>query len=185
VTLIVVLEVDQLLGLPDFRAGERAFQLLVQSAGRAGRAELSGRVIMQTMRPGHEVLSAAINQDYAAFVKHELEFRKIHAYPPFSRMIAIEINSTNEQRLNKLVAEMESWLERGSSSRPDLFRQVRMLGPAIPPIETIRGRHRRQLIFSSPLVPPLRAVVSWFARDFQKLGGDMRMRIDVDPQSLI
>ena len=185
VTLIVVLEVDQLLGLPDFRAGERAFQLLVQSAGRAGRAELSGRVIMQTMRPNHQVLAAAIRQDYAAFVDHELEFRRAHSYPPFARMIAIEFNSTNIQKLNKLVEEMESWLENGAKARPELFKQVRMLGPAVPPIETIRGRHRRQVIFSSPQLPPLRTLVGWFARDFQKLGGDLRMRIDVDPQSLI
>ncbi|MBM4251091.1 MAG: primosomal protein N' [Deltaproteobacteria bacterium] len=185
VTLIVVLEVDQLLGLPDFRAGERAFQLLVQSAGRAGRAALSGHVIMQTMRPSHAVLAAAINQDYAAFVKHELDFRKNHAYPPFVRMIAVEVNSANLLRLNKLAFEIESWLEQGAARRPELFAQVRMLGPAVPPIETIRGRHRRQLIFSSPQVSPLRTMVGWFLRDFQKLGGDLRMRIDVDPQSLI
>ena len=185
VTLIVILEVDQLLGLPDFRAGERAFQLLVQAAGRAGRAEMPGRVLMQTMRPEHNVVAAAVRQDYAAFVEQEIMFRQAHAYPPFSRMIAIEFNSPDQNKLRTLCDRVEAWMEQIAQSQPDLVRQVRLLGPAVPPIETIRGRHRRQLIFMSSQIQAMRTLVAQFTRDFSALSGDVRMRIDVDPQSLI
>jgi primosomal protein N' (replication factor Y) len=185
VTLIVILEVDQLLGLPDFRAGERAFQLLVQAAGRAGRAQLPGRVLMQTIRPDHPIINAAMTQDYAAFVSQELAFRRAHAYPPYSRMIAFELNSPYEARLGALAGRIEAWIEKLAAEQPSLVQPVRILGPASPPIETIRGRHRRQLIFSSPQIASLRGLASRFAAAFEELPHDVRLRIDVDPQSLI
>ena len=185
VTLIVILEVDQLLGLPDFRAGERTFQLIVQAAGRAGRAEHAGQVLIQTMREDHPVVNAAVHHDYQSFVERELLFRQQHAYPPFARMIAIEFNGPDQGRLDQLCRRIEDWIEQMAEIQPQRVRQVRLLGPAIPPIETIRGRHRRQLIFTSEHQEPLRALVAQFAATFQKQPGDVRMRIDVDPQSLI
>ena len=185
VTLIVILEVDQLLGLPDFRAGERTFQLIVQAAGRAGRAEHAGRVLIQTMREDHPVVTAAVQHDYQSFVERELAFRQQHAYPPFARMIAVEFNGPDRGRLDQLTRRIEGWIEQMAEAQPQRVRQVRLLGPAIPPIETIRGRHRRQLIFASEHLEPLRALVAQFAATFHKQPGDVRMRIDVDPQSLI
>lgn len=185
VTLIVILEVDQLLGLPDFRAGERTFQLIVQAAGRAGRAELAGRVLIQTMRSNHPVVISAISQDYAGFAARELTFRKAHAYPPFARMIAIEINSPDKNKLSELCQRIENWVEHMASMKPDMVAKVRVLGPAAPPIETIRGRHRRTVIFSSDDTQALRTMAHQFVATFHKLPNDVRLKIDVDPQSLI
>ena len=185
VTLIVILEVDQLLGLPDFRAGERTFQLVVQAAGRAGRAELPGKVLLQTLRASHPVVTAAIAQDYKAFAERELSFRRQHAYPPFARMIALELNSPDQPRLVELCRRMEAWAEQMALMQPELVAKVRLLGPSVPPIERVRSRYRRTMIFSSDLTQPLRQLVGMFLATFQKLPADVRLRIDVDPQSLI
>lgn len=185
VTLIAILEVDQLLELPDFRAGERTFQLIVQAAGRAGRAQLAGEVMIQTMRADHPVVGNAIRQDYKAFAEAELKFRSLHQYPPFARMIAFEINSEDRNRLQQLMRRIESWVEQMAALKPDLLARVRVLGPAVPPIETIRLRHRRSLIFSSPHIEPLRQMAHAFLSAFSKLPHDVRLKIDVDPQSLI
>lgn len=185
VTLIVILEVDQLLGLPDFRAGERTFQLVVQAAGRAGRAELAGNVLIQSLRSGHPVVAAAINQDFKGFAERELEFRRVQSYPPFHRMIAIEFNGTDKNKLIQFCQRMDAWFERVAEMKPELVKLVRVLGPAVPPIETIRNRHRRSIIFSSASNESLRSLVGMFTHAFSKLPGDIRLRIDVDPQSLI
>ena len=185
VTLIAILEVDQLLDLPDFRAGERTFQLIVQAAGRAGRAELPGEVLIQTTRLAHPVVAAAIRQDYAAFAKAELQFREAHLYPPFARMIALEVTSEDRRKLDDLMRRIEAWIEQLASLKPDLLAKVRVLGPAVPPIETIRRRHRRNVIFSSAAVEPLRQLTGHFLTVFAKLSGDFRLKVDVDPQSLI
>jgi primosomal protein N' (replication factor Y) len=185
VTLIVILEVDQLLGLPDFRAGERTFQLVVQAAGRAGRADLAGKVLIQTLRPQHPVVSAAVNQDYHTFAERELDFRKMQAYPPFQRMIAVEFNGTDKVKLQQFCQRMEAWFDQIAAMKPELVKTVRILGPAVPPIETIRNRHRRSVIFSSGNNDALRSLVGMFVQTYGKLPGDIRMRIDVDPQSLI
>jgi primosomal protein N' (replication factor Y) len=185
VTLIVILEVDQLLGLPDFRAGERTFQLVVQAAGRAGRAELAGKVMIQSLRAGHPVVVSAVSQNYKEFAERELKFRRVQDYPPFHRMIAIEFNGTDKAKLLQFCQKMDTWFDQVAALKPELVKSVRVLGPAVPPIETIRNRHRRSIIFSSAQNEALRSLVGMFTHAFQKPPGDIRMRIDVDPQSLI
>jgi primosomal protein N' (replication factor Y) len=185
VTLIAILEVDQLLGLPDFRAGERTFQLIVQAAGRAGRAEQAGRVLIQTLRPQHPVVTTAMAQDFKLFAQTELKFRRTHAYPPFARLIAVEFNSPDLKKLSQLTRHMEGWFDQMATIKPALLSKVRVLGPSIPPIETIRGRHRRTVLFSATQQEPLRQLTQQFLSIFQKLPTDVRMKIDVDPQSLI
>src|SRR5690606_26186665 len=128
VTLIAILEVDQLLGLPDFRAGERTFQLIVQAAGRAGRAEQAGRVLIQTMRPGHPVVATAMTQDYRRFAESELSFRRVHAYPPFARLIAVEINSPDRRKLSDVAHRIEGWLDQMAMLKPELLAKVRVMG---------------------------------------------------------
>jgi len=185
VTLIVILEVDQLLGLPDFRAGERTFQLIVQAAGRAGRANLPGHVLIQAVRATHPVVMAAVDQDFDTFLKRELEFRRQHAYPPFTRAIAIEFTSPDIPLLSDLTHRIEQWFESLIQLKPALMASIRVLGPSVPAIETIRGRHRRMLLLSSHEVEHLRQVTKQFLNSFQKLPSKVRMTVDVDPQSLI
>ncbi len=185
VTLIAILEVDQLLNLPDFRAGERTFQLLVQASGRVGRAEHTGRVIIQTSKQDDLVVRDALSHDYMTFAEREWKFREQLNYPPFSRMIAIEFNSKDQKALSQLVDQIHGWCDQYEKVDPNALKEVEVLGPSIPPIETIRGRHRRMIILSSAAIDPLRQVGQQFVKSFKKLPADIRMKVDVDPQSLI
>jgi primosomal protein N' (replication factor Y) len=185
VTLIVILEADQVLNLPDFRAGERTFQLLVQASGRAGRAGLRGRVMIQSVHPGHPVVQAAIQQNYELFANRELDFRAAQHYPPFSRMIAVEFNGPDAKIIRAFASDIERWMERLSHEHPQLTASLRILGPTAPPIEIIRGRTRRQLLFIGETQRQLREVVTALLNAFPRLPKDVRMRVDVDPQSLL
>ncbi len=185
VTLIAILEVDQLLELPDFRSGERTFQLIVQAAGRAGRAEKAGRVLIQSARTNHPVIRLALAQDFRAFAERELSFRKAHGYPPFARMIAVEFNGTDFNAVRSMQGRLEEWLERTAVQEPGMFQGIRVLGPSVPPIEMVRGRLRRQVIFVGEQPGSLRRLAQKTLQNFGKLPGDMRIKIDVDPQSLI
>lgn len=185
VTLVAVLDVDQSLDLPDFRAGERAFQLIVQSAGRAGRGSDPGQVLLQCSRTGHPVIASASAQNYRSFASYELGFRQAHGYPPFGKMIAIEFNSEDIKAIDALKSRLQSWTRKLQTSRPDLSKKVRLLGPSPPPLELVRGRHRLHFLFLCPDRAPLWAVVKALCEDFKKLPAQIRMLVDVDPQSLL
>lgn len=185
VTLIVVLEVDQALLLPDFRAGERTFQLIVQAAGRAGRAENPGHVLIQTQKSDHPILASALAQDYASFAQRELEFRRRHLYPPFSRMVCVEFSDPDSKVLESVTARVERWLDRLGTLKPELLRAVRILGPAAPPLEKVRSRYRKVLVLASADAEPLKLLASMLLQAFSGLPGDTRLRVDVDPQSLL
>ena len=185
VTLIALIEVDQQLALPDFRAGEKTFQLIVQAAGRAGRAEHPGRVIIQCARPDHPVVTTAIRQDYKTFANHELAFRRIHDYPPFGKIIAFEWTSKDKVHLDKMSEQVERWFEQLALISPQLLSHVKVLGPSIPAIEMLRGRHRRTLILISKEQTAIRRVAVLLREQCDRLPGDVRMTIDIDPQSLI
>lgn len=185
VTLICILEVDQVLNLPDFRAGERAFQLMVQASGRAGRGEHSGCVMIQTQKPDHPILQAGLGQDFQAFWQDQELFRRQHGYPPFGRMILFEYSGTRKDQLDELMRAIDRWIGEGFKRSPEPLKALQVLGPAVPPIEMIRGRLRRTLL----MISTDRKILAWFAQQlrsaFAELKGDLRLRIDVDPQSLM
>ncbi|HYX39177.1 MAG TPA: primosomal protein N' [Oligoflexus sp.] len=185
VTLICILEVDQVLNLPDFRAGERAFQLMVQASGRAGRGEHSGCVMIQTQKPDHPILQAGIQHDFQAFWQDQEPFRRQHGYPPFGRMILFEYSGTRKDQLDELMRSIDRWISESLKRSASTLQALQVLGPAVPPIEMIRGRLRRTLL----LVSADRKILAWFAQQlrsaFAELKGDLRLRIDVDPQSLM
>ncbi len=185
VTLIVLLEVDQQLDLPDFRAGERTFQLIVQAAGRAGRAELPGRVLVQTHRGEHPVIIDSIRQDYEAFAQRELTFRQAHIYPPFGRLVYLEITSVDRSALDQFCQRLQRWLDALAEAHPEALTGVRLLGPSVPAVEIIRGRHRRTLLLSAEQMKPLIGLVNRITNVFDRLPADLRLRIDVDPQTLM
>ncbi|MCX6123512.1 MAG: primosomal protein N', partial [Proteobacteria bacterium] len=183
VTLICILEVDQLLGLPDFRGGERTFQLLVQAAGRAGRGEHAGNVLVQSMRSNHPIVQEALKQDFLAFAEGELRFRKAMGYPPFGRMTLFEFNGTDRVKLDHWCVSLENILDQRLQKNPGLIPQVRVLGPAAAAIEVIRGRTRRTIIVLSGSHQVTRLVSSWILEETKRLPGDIRFKVDVDPQS--
>src|SRR5216110_3048949 len=106
VTLVGVISVDAGLALPDFRAAERAFQLITQVAGRAGRGELGGRVLIQTYHPGHYVLRLAPAQDYRGFYEEEIRHRRNHGYPPFVALALMLIRHKDRSRANAIAHEL-------------------------------------------------------------------------------
>jgi primosomal protein N' (replication factor Y) len=185
VTLICILEVDQVLNLPDFRAGERAFQLMVQASGRAGRGEHSGCVMVQTQKPDHPILQAGLQHNFQAFWLDQEPFRRQHGYPPFGRMILFEYSGTRKDQLDDLMRSIDRWVSESLKRSAASLQALQVLGPAVPPIEMIRGRLRRTLL----LVSADRKILAWFAQQlrtaFAELKGDLRLRIDVDPQSLM
>ena len=183
VTLTVILEIDQLLSLPDFRAGERAFQLMVQAGGRAGRGQLKGKVMVQTAKPQHPIIKAGLAQDFDTFVSHELSFRKNQGYPPYTKMAAIELSASCPSTINHMNHTVESWVDAQLATKTPLPLQI--LGPSVPPIDTIRGRSRRSVVFFAEQMDPLRQCLGRFLYQHTTWPKDGRMKVDVDPQVMI
>jgi len=182
VTLVGVLLADVALSMPDFRASERAFQLLTQVAGRAGRGTLPGRVMVQTYRPSHHSLVAAAQHDYASFAPVELEARRELGYPPFTRLAALRLEGPDGDRTGALAESLSARL------RP-LCEQsgVQLRGPAPAPLERLRDRYRWQIILSAPRSSALHAVVQ-AAQGFWRAASEarsIRLVVDVDPVSML
>lgn len=144
VTLVGVVSVDVGLSLPDFRAAERTFQLLTQVAGRAGRGDRPGRVLIQTYHPQHYALACASKQDYDEFYRREIEFRRTMHYPPFSALINILVHDKDYDKANKAAAELARELREASRDGV-----ARVLGPAPAPIARLKGEHRFQILIKS------------------------------------
>ena len=173
VTLVGVVNADTSLNLPDFRAGERTFQLLSQVAGRAGRGTAGGRVFIQTFSPEHYAIQAAAEQDYAAFYEKEMNYRRQLHNPPFSRLALLVYAHTNEGRCQQEAERMRRLLiqERDARGTADMA----VLGPAPAYIQRLRGRFRWQLVLRGSALPaflaPIQFPQGWI--------------VDIDPVSLI
>jgi primosomal protein N' (replication factor Y) len=148
VTLVGVISADVALGLPDYRTGERAFQLLAQVAGRAGRGLLGGRVIMQTYQPQHYAIQAAADHDYATFYLEEIRFRTQHMLPPFRRLaklvLADPIADRGKRQAEQLVAELRVHV------RDKVLGATELIGPVPPYFSRVDGRYRWQIIIRTP-----------------------------------
>jgi len=144
VTLAGVISADTGLNLPDFRAGERTFQLLCQVAGRAGRGFVAGRVIIQTYSPEHYAVQAASRHDYLAFYGQEINYRREFGYPPFSHLARLTFSHTNAVTCHKEVERMSQLLvtERDRRGIPDL----RLIGPVPAFVPRLRGHYRWQIV---------------------------------------
>ena len=172
VTLVGAVSADVGLNIPDYRAGERAFQLLCQVAGRAGRGTSPGRVIVQTYQPENYAVRAAATQDYRAFYDEELAFRREQADPPFGRLIRLLYSHTNqaicERDARKLGAAVRRYMEESGTSDTDVLGPT----PAYPP--RLRGHYRWHIVLRGPNP---RAVLD-------KLTIPQGWTIDVDPVAL-
>ena len=184
VTLAAVLLADLSLNVPDFRAAERTLQLLVQVAGRAGRGEAPGRVVVQTLRPGHPSLVASARHDYVGFMAGELERRRTLGYPPFTRLVNLRLDGREAASVERAARELGARLRR--RARTLGLGDESVLGPAPPPLERVRGRYRWQVLLRSADVRALRALAR-FAR--AAMGPESRsgprLVIDVDPYSML
>jgi len=184
VTLVAVLLADLSLNLPDFRAAERTFQLLVQVAGRAGRGDTPGRVVVQTFRPEHPSVAAAAHHDYAGFMARELDRRRALGYPPFARLVNLRLDGHDGAAVERAARELAGRMRRRA---PELgLGEESVVGPAPPPLERVRGRWRWQILLRSGDVRALRTLA---AAARSALPGatraPVRLVIDVDPYSML
>jgi primosomal protein N' (replication factor Y) len=183
VALVAVLLADVSINVPDFRAAERTFQLLVQVAGRAGRGEIAGRVVVQTLRPGHPSLVAAARHDYVGFMRDELERRRALGYPPFTRLVNVRVDGPDNDAVERTTDELARMLRRQASALG--LGAETVLGPAPPPLERVRGRYRWQVLLRGSDVPALRRLAR-AARAWEPnvRRARLRLAIDVDPYGI-
>jgi len=179
VTLAAVLSADFILGMPDFRAAERVFQLVTQAAGRAGRGAKAGRVILQSYHPEHYAVAASMGHDYRAFYARDIRYRKAMGYPPVEALARIEIRARDPARLDLLTAELSRLL------KPAAERGVRCFGPVDAPLPRLEGRHRRHALLRAPQRNRLRA----FLEELLSRGLQRRVPheclVEVDPYNLL
>ena len=173
VTLVGVVSADTSLNLPDFRAGERTFQLLTQVAGRAGRSVLGGKVILQTYAPDHYAIQAASRHDYRAFYEREIAFRREQNYPPFSRLIRLLYANSSEKRAQEAANQMQRMLATRIAQRG--LPALDLIGPAPAFFHRVRGEYRYQLIVRGADPHAL----------LQDIAMPLGWRVDVDPVSVL
>jgi primosomal protein N' (replication factor Y) len=142
ITLVGILCADLSLNFPDFRAGERTFQLLAQVAGRAGRGKQPGRVILQSYNPTHFCITAAANQTYEDFYKQEIAFRKALHYPPYTRLVQILITGKDKIKTAQCAKSMGAICGRLQRQNHVFSRQIQTLGPVPAPVARIQNRYR-------------------------------------------
>ncbi len=182
VTLVGVINADAALSIPDFRAAERAFQLLVQVGGRAGRGESAGRVLIQTYDPDHAAIGFAVTHDVQGFIARELKDRKELGYPPFARMALVRVDAPDEEEARQATAELAR-IARDTAVRTSA--RVEILGPAPAPLQRLRNRWRFRLMLRALDRSSLRAVLVPLDRARGTLSGRVRSAIDVDPVQLL
>ncbi|EYF00439.1 Helicase PriA essential for oriC/DnaA-independent DNA replication [Chondromyces apiculatus DSM 436] len=182
VTLVGVVNADAALSIPDFRAAERGFQLLVQVAGRAGRRDRPGKVLIQTRNPGHPAVSFAAAHDVEGFLTRELADREEVGYPPFARLALIRVDAPDEQVARDAIGKLAA---QARTSPEGLARRVDVLGPSAAPIAKLRGRFRFRVLLRAAERGPLRAAVAAVMAVKDDVDRSVRVVIDIDPVAML
>ena len=179
VTLVGLVNADVGLGMPDFRAAERTFQLLTQAAGRAGRGDLPGIVYLQTINPEHYAIRCAAAQDYARFYQKELEFRRLMRYPPFSALANVLVRHANQEDALRLAAELGALLEPAPEG-------IKVLGPAEAPVARLKREFRYQLLIKAASRQRLNETLGRIRRHALDVKWPATaLVVDVDPLTLL
>jgi primosomal protein N' (replication factor Y) len=181
VTLVGVISGDTALALPDFRAAERTFQLITQVAGRAGRGDAPGRVVLQTFLPDDPTIQFAIKQDYVGFARRELALRREIPLPPFNRMVRIILRDQDAEKLHALGDTLAAAVNDAVAAVGD---GVTVKGPMPCPISRIAGYFRNQIVLTSARANQLQRVLAR-VRQEKGLAKSDRIAVDVDPVSLL
>jgi len=189
VTLVGVVQADLGLGVPDFRASERTFQLLAQVAGRAGRGDRRGRVIFQTYRPDHPAVAAAARHDYEAFAAAELREREELAYPPYSRMAVVRLEGIDRAGVEQLASAASRVVLKlaGLTGDSDPRERLIVRGPAPCPLEKIKRRYRYQVQLRARDHRIVRHAAAECRRLLQEAArrAKVRLIVDVDPMDML
>jgi primosomal protein N' (replication factor Y) len=178
VTLVGVILADLSLNLPDFRSGERTFQLLTQVAGRAGRAEKPGEVLIQTYNPKHHSLQCAKDHDTLRYLEIELKQRNLLKIPPFLSMVLILCSSPSEKRAETLAFSVRNRFKK-------LPPSLTVIGPVESPLKKLRNRYRWQVLIKAPDASMLKCQLNRLMKEPLKLQKDELLQIDIDPHHLI
>jgi primosomal protein N' (replication factor Y) (superfamily II helicase) len=176
VTLVGVVSADVGLGVADFRAAERTFQLLTQVVGRAGRGTRRGEAFIQTLYPKHYSIQHAARQDYGAFFEEELRYRRAMHYPPALSMVNVVVRAASASQARRDAARFADALRRASSS-------YEVLGPAPAPLNRLRGEHRVQIFLKGTHRAAMRQAVTRTLDLQPELA--RRLTVDVDPLSML
>jgi len=198
VTLVGVINADTALHLPDFRAAERTFQLVTQVAGRSGRGDQGGHVLVQTFTPDHPAIMAAVRHDYDAFATYELPTRELIGYPPFTAMIRLVVRGPVESaaqafaqyiadRLREALRESsppDRALPSGETPLDTMSPEIRVLGPAPAPIPKLRGQYRFQIQVQSRDGDRMRGIVRSVTERL-KPPDQVQWIVDVDPIDML
>jgi primosomal protein N' (replication factor Y) len=178
VTLVGVVGADALLGLPDFRAAERTYQLLSQVAGRSGRRTRSGQVIIQAYDAGHHAIAAACRHDFAGFAHEELRYRRIMNYPPFTALALVLIRHRDQETAHAGAAALAQRLRACGGD------EIQVFGPAPAPLERLRGKYRVQILLKGSTRRSVQTTLAAMLHEEGESGRAVGDRvIDVDPMS--
>jgi primosomal protein N' (replication factor Y) len=181
VTLVGVLDADVALHLPDFRAAERTFQLLVQVAGRAGRGRVAGEVFVQSCTPGHPAIAAALLHDARTFLDRELAERREARYPPYTRLAALLFTGADEAEVERVATRAAEAL-----AAPAETLGVEVLGPAPQALARLRGRYRWHLLLKSAHAAKVREAARLGLEAGEEAGrARVRVAVDVDPVEVL
>jgi primosomal protein N' (replication factor Y) len=181
VTLVGVISVDAGLAMPDFRSAERTFQLITQVAGRAGRGEKAGRVLIQTYHPEHYALRHACAQDYRGFYEEEIRHRRNHAYPPFVALTLLLSHHKDPARARATASHLRNALVEANRDHA-----CRILGPAPAPLARLRGEHRVQLLLKSRSRKQMRVVIDAALKSMEEKSEDLRgVALEIDPVNMM
>ena len=185
VTLVGIINSDIILNFPDFRAGEKTFQLLTQSSGRAGRGSKDGKVIIQTFNEENEVIQNTVTGNYEGYYRKEMELRKILNYPPFGRLIIIVVSSEEEEELEKKVKKFYNILMAGLNIGTNPGGNEFVSEPFKAPIYKINGRYRYQIFikFNRENITKVKNVIRKAMNEYKEI--KIIISVDVDPVSML
>jgi primosomal protein N' (replication factor Y) len=184
VTLVGALLADLSLNLPDFRAGERTFQLLSQVAGRCGRGDEPGTVIIQTYAPDHYAIRHLIRHDYKGFFAEEINFRRALNYPPFSRLVCLRLEGPKLEEVETKARMLGATLREKTVHNARFRDKIEILGPAPAPIEKLRNRYRWQLLLKGKQSSSLLELAKQ-AQEAIPRSRSLRLHVDVDPYNML
>jgi len=187
IILVGVILADVALDLPDFRASERTFQLLLQVAGRAGRGPWPGNVLIQTYHPDHYSIRAACEQDYKAFYDQEVAFREELNYPPFSRLVGIRVTGQVEEKVEQAIERIAQEARKLQQKKPSHYQGLEVLGPSRAPLAKLRGRFRYHCFLKGNPPGTLLAFTKEILSGIQgsDSAGSVHLEVDVDPVQVL
>jgi primosomal protein N' (replication factor Y) len=186
VTLVGVLLADNSLNMPDFRASERTFQMLTQVAGRAGRGDIPGKVIIQTFQPDHYSIRYALEGDYEAFYEEEAQRRQAFWYPPFARLANMRFSGIDPQKVRETA--MTAGRTAKQMAKTKAFQdKVKILGPASAPLKRVRGKTRWMMLIKTDTPQTMSLFCESLQSKLSKKGKSkaVTMEIDRDPVSML